>query len=506
MLDLGLPNVRKRYYILVHLADILPSAAAAFNNRSLGALRRNVDGTIYLDQGIADSTPRRVRVRIQTHGTTTGESSSSEPIRNPSSIESSILLARNTIFEEELWQELNREARILASQGVRLIGDEVVCGMNGNKRIVLDLQTAEDNGLQRGTEGPNDDDAVAEMISFSLRLLLSHAHRQNHHRRSRPPPPITNRPSPRAPYSLLRPIIMRLHHEAVVSSLMSLLAPLSRALISMGVCDSAHTMTAASITSTIETKAKSAKNPPPLPEQTIDALISHLSAEVTIPLTKTPFPSQSLTIQLLTPLSSLETRFRVTVTGPLTLSCKPPPNPSTVDEVKGYVLWATACALAGAFIDANEQLHNDGAIADAGRVNTRDRDTQKEEESASGLRGWQLTHNPTVLRKSFKNEKESKELAFKVISIPRDQHTVKVKASYKFVNGQQLVGRENGAITHIWNSGTAKDNPAVQQNGEEEEDMQLRQFVENVGKWSQPSPDISYGFGDGYEQIGSEWA
>lgn len=506
MLDLVLPNVREHSHILAHYADFHPSAAPAFNNRSLGALRRNVDGTIYLDQGTADAAPKRVRIRIQTNGVTTGENSTFEPIRDPSSIESSILLARNTIFEEELWQELNREARILANQGVRVIGNEVVCGMNGNKRIVLDLQTAEDNKLQDGARGQNDDNTVAEMISLSLRLLLSYAHRQNHHRRSRPPPPITNRPPPRTPYSLLRPVIMRLHHEAVVSSLMSLLSPLSRALISMGVCDSAHTMTTASVTSTIEAKAKSVKNPPPLPEQTIDALISHLSAEVTIPLTKPPFPSQALTIQLLTPLSSLETRFRVIVTGPLTISCKPPPNPSSVNEVKGYVLWATACALAGAFVETKDQLHDDRDIVDAGQVNTRSGDTQKEEgESASGLRGWQLTHNPTVLRKLFKNEKDSKELAFKIISIPGDQHTVKVKASYKFVNGQQLVGRENGAITHVWNSGTAKDNTAVQQSREKEEDMQLIQFVENVGKWSKPSLDMSDGFGDGYEQASLEW-
>jgi hypothetical protein len=506
VLDLVLPNVSEHSHILTRCADFYPSAAPAFNNRSLGALRRNVDGTIYLDQGSADAAPKRVRIRIQTNGATTGESSTFESIQNPSSIESSILLARNTIFEEELWQELNREARTLANQGVRVIGDEVVCGMNSKKRIVLDLQAAEDNELQKEARGQNDDDTVAEMISLSLRLLLSFAHRQNHHGRSQLPPPITNRPSPRTPYSLLRPVIMRLHHEAVVSSLMSLLTPLSRALISMGVCDSAHTMNTASVTSTREAKLKSVKNPPPLPEQIIDALISHLSAEVTIPLTQPPFPSQSLTIQLLTPLSSLETRFRVIVTGPLTISCKSPPNPSSVDEVKSYILWATACALAGAFVEAEEQLHEDGDIADAGQFKARSGDTQKvEEETASGLRGWQLTHNPTVLRKLFKNEKDSKELAFKIISIPGDQHTVKVKASYKFVNGQQLVGRENGAITHVWNSGTVKDSTAMRHDGEEE-DMQLMQFVENVGKWSNPSPDMSYGLGDGYEQTRLEWA
>ncbi len=493
-------------YILTPHANLYPLAAPAFNNRSLGALRRNVDGTIFLDQRIADSTPKRVRIRIQINGITTGASSSFEPIRTPSSIESSILSARNTIFEEELWQELNREARILANQGVRVIGDEVVCRMNGNKRIVLDLQAAEDNGLQHEVEGPKEDDTLAEMISLSLRLLLSYAHRQNHHRRSRPPPPITSRPPTRVPYSLLRPIIMRLHHEAVVSSLMSLLTPLSKVLISAGVCDSAYTMTAASVASTIEAKAKSAKYTPPLPEQTIEALISHLSAEVTIPLTRPPFPSQSLTIQLLTPLLTLETRFRATVTGPLAISCKPPPNPSTIDEVKGYIMWATSCALAGAVVEYSQSLSADGVAVEAGQANTRSEDNHKGDELNSGLAGWQLTHNPTVLRKSFKNERESKELAFKVISVPGEQNLVKVKALYKFVNGQQLVARESGAIINVWSSGAASGDTAGQQNEEKQEHIQLRKFVESVGKWSKTPLDTTYGLGDGYEQTGFEWA
>jgi hypothetical protein len=503
---LVLLNVREQPYILTRIADFCASAAPAFNNRSLGALRRNVDGTIFLDQGTVDSTPKRVRVRIQTNETTTGETSWFEPI-NPLTIESSILAARNTLFEEELWQELNREARILANQGVRVIGDEIVCGMKGNKRIVVDLQAAGDNELQPKVAGSNGDDTVAEMISLSLRLLLSYAHRQNHYRRSRPPPPITSRPPPRLPYSLLRPVIMRLNHEAVMSSLTSLLTRLSGALISAGVCDSAHILTTASITSTIEAKVKSTKHPPPLPEQAVDALISHLSAEVTVPLSRSPFPSQSLTVQLLTPLATLETRFRITVTGPLAISCKPPPNPSTVDEVKGYVLWATSCALAGAFLDANDPLYSEEAMAEAGQVNTRSEDSQKDgEDWTSRLRGWQLTHNPTVLRKWFKNEKDSKELAFKVTSIPGDQHAVNIKAVYRFVNGQHLVDREDGAITHVWSSETARDDLAGWRNGEKQEHVSLGQFVDTVGKWSKPPSAPTYGPGDGYEQTGFEWA
>ncbi|RAL58645.1 hypothetical protein DID88_003009 [Monilinia fructigena] len=48
-------------------------ASPTFRNRSLGALRRNPDGSIYLDQGITSPEPQSLRVLIQTNGLQLGK-------------------------------------------------------------------------------------------------------------------------------------------------------------------------------------------------------------------------------------------------------------------------------------------------------------------------------------------------------------------------------------------------------------------------------------------------
>ncbi len=492
-------------FYLVPLMLTSTVAAPAFNNRSLGALRRNPDGTIYLDQGVADSTPKRVRVRIETNGTNTGESSLPMNATKSQSIESIILRARNTIFEEELWQELNREARTLANQGVRLLGDEIICSMSSTKRIVLDLEHLEDNETSRQPAASNEDDTTAELISLSLHLLLSYAHRQNLRRRSLPPPPLSNRPPPNLPYNLFRPILARLHHQSIVLSIDNLLRPLSKALKSAGAADSSYSMNTALINSTsvAPIRAQLGNLSQSTPEGIIDSLITNLSAEFTIPLTESPEPSQSqsLTVRFRTlMLPLLDTRFNIVATGPLAFSCKPPPNPSSVEEVKSYILWATACALAGAFVDTKDENLEDG-------VDFMDENGEDGVDFKSdGLRGWHLTHNPTVLRKSFKNEKDSKDLAFK--TVVTENREVEIRATYLFVESgdqgsgswEQLEGggTAKGAVKYVWRSETETSNDEV--GGKQT--PSLKEVVNEVGKWTGPVREAGeFGFGDGYEVI-----
>ena len=90
-------------------------APPSFKNRSLAALQRRDDGSVYLDQGVSDPTPKRVLIRIETNGAVTGTLKPERAVPDDAPLEALILRARNTILEEELWQELNREARSLAN-------------------------------------------------------------------------------------------------------------------------------------------------------------------------------------------------------------------------------------------------------------------------------------------------------------------------------------------------------------------------------------------------------
>ncbi|KAL3965048.1 hypothetical protein ACCO45_002052 [Purpureocillium lilacinum] len=117
------------------------------------------------------------------------------------SLESRVLEARNTIFSQELWHELTREARTLAAYDVRLQGSRLTCKIEESSKISIELLPLE--------ACPPPDDALpengtTEMMLLSLHLLLSYAHRPV------PYPPHVSRARGQQTYTLLRPIIARM--------------------------------------------------------------------------------------------------------------------------------------------------------------------------------------------------------------------------------------------------------------------------------------------------------
>lgn len=339
--------------------------------------------------------------------------------------------------------------------------------MTTTKHVLLDLVPIEEQNPTRRTTGDDhiavpieeqnptrrttrDDRIAADMIAISLRLLLSYAHRQNLHRRSQRPAPISNRPSVNPPYILLRPIIARLHHQLVISTLKNLISPLSKILVSAGVADTNYTL------NTTPVATHNAINKP-FPEQTIETLISNMSAEFKFPICS-KF-DQSLFISLWTTISPSESYFQITASGVLATICKPPPNSSSVDEVKIYILWAVACALAASFADPNPEDNDDTDHADVSSP------------LYSGLCGWRQTHNPTVLRKLFKNEKHSKELSFAAVE---ESGSVQIHVTYKFAVASSAPA--TGIIKYIWQAEGTKSRP-------------LSQVVDDAGKW--PGPRVA---------------
>lgn len=418
-------------------------------------------------------------------GLTTGTSAWQESAQQSTSIESLILEARNTIYEEELWQELHRESRLLANQGVRVVGTEIWCPMTSRKNIVLDLVPIEAENFKFRND--DNDEAAAEMISLALHLLLSHSHAQNLRRRSQMPPPITSRPPPNVPYSLLRPILARFHHESIVSSLTDLLNPLTKALNCAGVSDAQFSLNTALPASVGSIVGQS-------PDRVLDTLISNLSAEFNLPLTGPPL-SQSLDIRLKTILfSNVETRFQINTTGPISDFCKPPPNPLSVDEVKDYILWATACALAARF-------SQDG---------TPDGDEAGDANDGGGAKmwntyGWQSTHNPTVLKMPC-NMVDSKELRIIVTKAGTLKEMIEIRADFKHIRGGaegvRLLKKSAFSATHVWKSDGADYDSSETQAGHHGK-ITLEQFVKDGEKWMGDSkPGVGVQLGEGHEADG----
>ncbi|PQE28471.1 hypothetical protein CJF30_00008188 [Rutstroemia sp. NJR-2017a BBW] len=322
-------------------------AAPAFRNRSLAALRRNPDGSIYLDQGIISKEPQYLRVRIETHGITTGETILPKAVPEDAPIQDLIFQARNTIFAAELWQELHRESRNLASYGVEShsTNDTITCPLSPTKYIVLDLQPLPNDPF-RPVLGKRPDSYLATAVHLMLHLLLSLAHRQNHRKRTAPPPPISHTQRPNQAYHLLRSVITRLSHESSISSLHSLLAPLCSTLAS-----STHPYP---LSYTITPSSTPQFPHLPTPERILTSLVDRLeSITVLEPETNTTLTIQSLTSLL--PFSKPTFRLSLTPpTSPLVGICPPPQLLGEWSQVKEYVFWSVGCWLGVRFAEERE--------------------------------------------------------------------------------------------------------------------------------------------------------
>ncbi|OBT63771.1 hypothetical protein VE03_06927 [Pseudogymnoascus sp. 23342-1-I1] len=332
-------------------------AAPAFSNRSLAALRRQPDGTAYLDHGAADPTPKRVVIHIETNGVLTGALAPETSAPDSSSLETLVLRARNAVFEEELWQELNREARTLANHSVRMTGNEISCQLTPSTRILLRLEPLP---ISATAPEPRAHDDIATMLSLALHLELSYAHRQNQRRRTQPPPPISSAPRPNPPYPLLRPLLAYEHHTGVLTALRATTASLTTTLYAASLAVPAATLVPATPTATTST------------EERVAALLSSHEAEFHVPLPA----NQSVTIKLRSDLG-IQTRFRVEITPALAAVCRAPPNPS-VEEVRTFLWWAAGCAVVRAVVEKGEE----GGVGEG-----------------EGLKGWRETASPCLVRK-----------------------------------------------------------------------------------------------------------
>ncbi|KAL4865111.1 mediator of RNA polymerase II transcription subunit 17 [Aspergillus spectabilis] len=212
-------------------------ATPIFRDRGLAALRRTDDGSLVLDKGLVPRKAQGVRVRVKHGDRIVGCSKVCRPCQDAESIESRILQARDTVFEEELFHEVMREARILGSQRVTTRHNLVQVPVFDEQEILLDLVDW-DQDREPESAASSEQDILADAIAHSIRILLTYSHRQNAYRRTQPPPPLTPKRRPVPEYQIIRPIMAYLQHKSHIQWLESLLADLRRVLESAGIqCD-----------------------------------------------------------------------------------------------------------------------------------------------------------------------------------------------------------------------------------------------------------------------------
>lgn len=379
------------------------TASAAFSNRSIAALRRQDDGRIVLDQGIAASSPSRLRVRVQAGNRTTGEYVPPKVVPSDSTVLPLILRARDANYTDELWQELNREARSLLNHGVICSGTAVTYATL-DRTIIIDLVPGEES-TELPPTATGKDNNFAQGVCLSLHLLLSRAHREKYRARTQPPRPLDNAPATSPPLNLLRPMIRLMTHQRIFEGLRDPLYHLSTVLVK------AKLATPISVEPTLPhpSQVSSASA-----EKALDALFGTFSIFLSLPITA----SETINVTArTTAFPVVETQCLVTALNNDNKSIITPPGPfsgpGSLNELKSYFSWAVSCCLAADFI-------------------------QTESPESAGTSEWSTSNDPRIIV-----SEDGTEVGF-AVKIANDHARIGVRIKRS--------GRASPARTLLWSS------------------------------------------------------
>ncbi|KAH6887983.1 subunit 17 of mediator complex-domain-containing protein [Thelonectria olida] len=201
-------------------------AAVEFRSNGLAPMRRGEDGAVQLDCGRLGGVSERLVIVYERDGKITGRSALPAHTTDDAPLEARVLEARNTIFSQELWHELTREARTLAAYDVKPVGSRLLCAVDPTSNVSIEL-------VPLGSEPfdePLPDNKTAESISLALHVLLSYAHRHNELMRTRPMPPHIPRHRGQQTHALLRPIVARIVHTRSIRACVERIGALVQAL------------------------------------------------------------------------------------------------------------------------------------------------------------------------------------------------------------------------------------------------------------------------------------
>ena len=426
-------------------------ATPTFRNRGFAVLRRGREGYLLLDPVAIPAKPVAVQVIISGDGHEQGRSMLPKlQDTDDTPIDKQILQARNTLFEEELFYEISRESRILASYGVEMSARSISFHLENGWEVQMRLSDLEVESSSKVSTLPAN--KTAELIAFSVRALLSHAHELNFHRRSKPPLPMTLKARHVPEYALLRPVLSHLQHNSHMDSLRSFLAavipPLSNAGITAGtqISQLAHVdFSSLSKNSTL--------SPGPL----VEALMAPLESKITFTLPTARL--LDLKIKTFMGPPTFGTEYHV---GPLSykFGTLTPPRLAGVTDVEDFVCHALAVDIAF-FVEA---LHSKNKL-----------DDQSPEDPTSV--GWRVI-NP-----------HDGELSMPQKSRGDEKIQVKVwhnRLGLRFVSRASKHARRSENTTYVWEAGRVWKATATER--EQFDKQQLSQVVRELSEGVKPTP------------------
>ncbi|EFY89126.1 RNA polymerase II mediator complex component SRB4, putative [Metarhizium acridum CQMa 102] len=287
-----------------------------FKNNGLAPMRRGDSGSVELDLGRLGGVSEGLVVTYEKDGQVVGRSVPRRRAHDDTSLESRVLEARNTIFSQELWHELTREARTLAAYGVRPEGSTLTCSVDDSSKIILELLPLNSCPV---ADDSLPDNAIAEAIFISLHVLLSYAHRYNELMRIRPIPPHISRSRGQQAYALLRPVVTCMASSRSILSCTTYIGSITKALQKSGL-PASFTLR----TTHFSVADPSSQGPNQL--AAAQSLIRNILQTIEFNIAFTILPNASLTIRGRTFLFPVTTTFyQVALPPSSTLQGIPPP-------------------------------------------------------------------------------------------------------------------------------------------------------------------------------------
>lgn len=221
-------------------------AGSLYSSRGLAALRPDASGDIMLDQGLSSSA-RAIQLQLIENGQTVERSQLAALQSGNEDLEEVIRHSRDSLFDEELFHEMTREARTLASQGIVVRDETIRIPINKthmstsdgpvlpHQEVVIGLVSSSqhDNTMVKNTRG-------ADAIALVLRLLLTDVYRQRFQRRTQKSQPLTDEIVPVPTYDILQPTINYLNHKSCTDVLVEKITIVQRLLHLAGLSTS-HT-------------------------------------------------------------------------------------------------------------------------------------------------------------------------------------------------------------------------------------------------------------------------
>ncbi|OTB17048.1 hypothetical protein K445DRAFT_316557 [Daldinia sp. EC12] len=178
-------------------------SAPEFRNSSIAPLIRNDDGTIRLGLARVGAGSQRIRLTLKKCGIIVDQSPLPRRIPDDAPLQDRVREARNTAFHQELWYEINREARTLLSSHVYSDSSSITWKQDSETELIFTLEDLGDS-----------DDAHQRIVNshrsctahyIYVQFLLFQGHRQNYYRRTTMAQLPPNRMQP--PYAILRAVI-----------------------------------------------------------------------------------------------------------------------------------------------------------------------------------------------------------------------------------------------------------------------------------------------------------